>query len=720
MKLKLDVSIRSVHTSMLTIAMAEYFLCGYHINTTPSKPYCLVYSDVKNEFSVKLLQKRKRKHCDDGRCFRHAFANADPPDPFAWIRDDVFDKHQIVSAPDIIRPIEGLSVNRKPFILTEAAIQQLFLGLPSIADATIVPTQDTASYQLTEDDVVTRFAFRKNFVSSLKDRLVAHFHFVRPSDRSFAYMVPTSPEHLLIMFEPVNVTGDGDVYPTGADDVIRRHVIIKHVIQSLICPFVHVASSEFIDLELVLSQVLPTGSAGKGGELSLPDPIDDSYYLCESSSLAYRGSDMVKIDPGDIPKGVDVVDITPEGNEGQLFEFNELTVTRGGSDSDALRDDNCVPRRRRSHPYTPLELLRYIAFNHSNAGRSGDRFFTNGSVVYTTNDRHQPFAIVDFSNYYASVVRVFQLDEYMTRIHNRLIRVRDRHPMVKSAINISIGKREKSSLRWYNLMKQLSVAVMLHTIRMNASMVCGATTDGILLDLSVLPAKVKYPDGFSMKVEFIPDPTVGMVTVSQSKYAGVDVRTGEVVHRGFIGLRTTSHPAWFRSVLDIYVLAMLRVGVGGDKNVTGIVDAMKASLSGLLSTKAKVFDLVLPETSTWDVSFTVQKHPLLVYYYNDLLQTRFQIYAVIDDKIIPPKCDNVIALPPTINVFCAKQLDVDKYADLMVSLLSKVYDSLTETDADAEAQRVFSAASEMLRTHIYAFPKEASVYPGGIGVLQCM
>ncbi|GFS16406.1 hypothetical protein ElyMa_001472400 [Elysia marginata] len=306
----------------------------------------------------------------------------------------------------------------------------------------------------------------------------------------------------------------------------------------------------------------------------------------------------------------------------------------------------------------------------------------------------------------------------MSFIHDLLIEVRCRHPQVKGIVNISIGKRQKTSLRWYNIMKQLSVAVMLHTIKENGPIVCGATTDGILLRSEALSATVKFPDGFSMKVDFVPDTQFGMITVSQNMYVGVDVRTHAIVHRGFIGLRTTTYPQWFRSIVEIILCAFLRINSDGDKTkqTTNTIETMKVSPDRLLEGKKSVSDLVLPTSTNWDVSFTNQKLPFLVYYYNDLLTNRFQIYAVIDGNIVPSFCDSTIALSDTVNVFCAKQLNVKKYSTLITMLLTKIYENLTESTNKVEAFQLFSTANNMLQKYINDFPQEMSVYPGGIGI----
>ncbi|GFS16410.1 hypothetical protein ElyMa_001472500 [Elysia marginata] len=230
--------------------MAEFFLCGYYMSTIQSKPYCLLYSDVAKKFSAKLIQQLNKKNrvITGGNCFRHAFVNNKPLSLFTWERDDIFDRHQILPAPEIDRQIDGLTHDRTPYVMTETVIDHLFRNLPHLADVAIPPTRENASHLLTEDEAVTKFSFRHQFITELKDRLISFLKFTRPSDRSFAYNVPTSTKHLLVTFEPVNVHGGYDVYPHGPDDVIRRHIILKHIIQTLICPFVHVADSEFIQI----------------------------------------------------------------------------------------------------------------------------------------------------------------------------------------------------------------------------------------------------------------------------------------------------------------------------------------------------------------------------------------------------------------------------------------------------------------------------------------
>ncbi|GFR77319.1 hypothetical protein ElyMa_003964900 [Elysia marginata] len=693
--------------------MAEFYLCGYHYTAAaPSKPYCLLYSDIGRKFSVKLIQqsKKKRQTTNGGNnCFRHAFVNNTPPAPFTWVRDDIFDRHQIVPAPEIHRRIDGLTHDRTPYVMTESVIDHLFRKLPPLSEVAVPPTPENASQFLTEDEAVTRFIFKPQFVRELKERLVAFLKFTRPTDRTFPYSVPTSPEHLLITFEPVDVHGDcDDDGARGPDDVIRRHVILKHVIQTLICPFVHVADNESIQLERALSHILPTGSTGKGAELALSDPADESYYRCSSSNLAYRGSDMTKIDPSEIPDDAHhVVDITPPPETSHHIAFRDFFVSR-----DEPPSIPPTPNGATYHDNTTLGWLRYIAFVHTSAGASADKFFSNGNVIYHTNERHEPFAVVDFSNYYASVIRAFDLDPYMSRIHDQLIEIRCRHPQVKGLINISIGKRQKTSLRWYNITKQLSVAVMLHTITENGPMVCGATTDGILLRSLALPTTVKCPQGFSMKVDFVPDTRFGMVTVSQNMYAGVDARTHAIVHRGFIGMRTTMCPKWFRSVVEIVLRAFLKLKSKEEK-VNNTTETMKVSLARLLETKTSVSDLVLPDC---DASFTTQKLPLVVYHMNDLLPNRFQIYTVVDGNIDAlPFCDDV-ALPDTVNVFCAKQLNVKKYSTIITTLLTKIYENLTDAGNKAEAFQLFSAANGTLQKYLDGFPQATSVYPGGIGI----
>ena len=626
-----------------------YLLCGYHM-VKDTGPHCLLYDKQKNTFKTKRLKNEK--------CFRCAF---DTHPPF---KGSIVDENDNGIKLVAYKPcaIEDLSF----MTLSEQAIDHIFKRVMTIKSS-IKNNIPFWSY-MTEKEFVLNSAFKKDFVRNIRVGLIDILKLEKNPREN--YYLPCNLQSLFIRFEPVNYCHH------EAEEIVIRHKLIKYVLEDT-CPFIKVALFESLGLEMALAMSLPTGSTGKGVEIFCPKKITDNNNEClleASDNLAFDGFNFSIVT--DKTRYTKVV--KPEFVPLEYFDWIELS------------------EQTSYHQKKPSKYFYDIKKQLALLGSVQTDFFSKGAVVFAAHGKTDKVACFDFSNFYANVVIKFGLDFYVIEVLKKLIEFRSRFDSIKSWIVVLLGKSKHLDLYFYNRMKALSVAVILSTINKNSESVTGAVTDGLFVASS---SSFLYPDGFPVKQEFVPSV---MISAGATRYAGICAKTGNIVHRGFIGRKSSKYPKWYSKIIGLLLKECLGDGHTSDALIRQIQEILQREGS---ETK----DYVLPDTHREALPIQ-DKHPAVEYYVNNLCTGLCQVYAVVDDYVLPPGIVNNGQQLLTQTAFSVKLINVSHYVELFEKIIKRVAEIfLDQPNLVSLCERVFWVVKEHVTKTL---PIERAVYPG--------
>ena len=323
--------------------------------------------------------------------------------------------------------------------------------------------------------------------------------------------------------------------------------------------------------------------------------------------------------------------------------------------------------------------------------------------MFAAHSKVDRFACFDFSNFFANVAIKFSLDPYVVKVMKRLIAFRVRVNTIKAWIVAILGKSKHLDPFFYHRMKSLGVAVVLSTINKNPGWVTGASTDGLLVDPQVIQTNsFLYPHGFPLKKEFVPMSGTAMISEGTNTYAGICSKTGEVVHRGFIGRLPGKHPEWYREIIAVLLRGCL----------SGHTGEVIRQIELILKEKGYMTrQYVLPDTHTEPLPVQ-DKQLALEFFANNLCTGLCQVYASIDDHVLPTA---VIAggdqLPFTQSALSVKMINVAKYVDIFQESIRRVAKIFSEkTHLVSLCEHAFAVVKEHVTRTL---PCERAVYPGG-------
>lgn len=648
----------------------SYILCGYDVPLENGvHPKCLLYNEIRGTFGVKTLRTKG--------CLREAFGKErSPPFLFSRVVDNAF-TGGIQLADNNTGP--AFTVDTTPHtLLTETDVDDIFKCIPvsikdSVKDGASIPTK------MTEREYVKTTGFKPALLRAVR---VALINKMGLKSKSAGGYIPSRIDTLFVTFEPVDYYAPSSKYPHGPDSVILRHKIIKYVLEDA-CPYIKVALFDSLEMEKALAMCFPTGSTRKGMDIFWPQEQSPDTCLKVADDLSFDGGDFSVL--------------TPEKAEGKTNTFDVPAAENGGGgffewvpiDAESPTDRIIL------HSFEwQLALIKSVYL----PGETGD-YFRKGAVVYSTHASDEPFACLDFSNFYANVAVKFGLDSYVSEVLKRMMAFRVRLPAMKGWIVTWLGKSRWADPFFYNRMKALSVAVMVSTIKANAHMVTGSVTDGLLVKPEAVNEFV-YPASFPVKRDFIPKEGSAMMSSGPSTYAGVCGRTGEVVHRGCIG--RGKQPEWYHAVVSTIVAGCLEEGA----------DTTMTTIKSILTSKAcRTNQYLLPDTHRSPLAIS-DKRRGTEFFINELCTGICQMYAIVDDNVMPVAALSGHDPPSTMNVWSIKQINVDKYVEEMKDKISRVAALFSERP---DAVNLCEKATEEVVKHIeLTLPRARAMYPGGV------
>jgi hypothetical protein len=656
----------------------SYILCGYDVPVEEGVyPKCLLYDESKGTFGVKTL---RFKNNEKKTCMRATFGkDQHPPFLFSRVVDNAFTGG--IRLKPGVDDVPVFTVDTAPHtILTESDIDVIFEGAPTnimrgVRDGASICTK------MTEREYVKNVGFKQSLLRAVRSGLIEKMG-LRTAGNVGGY-VPTRMDSLFVGFEPVDYYATSAKYPHGPDSVILRHKIIKHVLEDA-CVYIKVAMFDSLGMEKALSLCLPTGSSRKATDVFWPREQKPAVCLRVADDLMYDGGDFHILTPEEAAGKPVTVDILPSGRG--YFDWIQL------DSGQEVVDEECRAYRDFKEQ---LSLLKSVYVPGETA-----EYFRKAAVVYSTHGPEEPFACLDFVNFYANVAVKFGLDDYVSEVLKRMTAFRGDYPAMKGWIVTLLGKARWADPFFYNRMKALSVAVVISTIGANSHIVTGSATDGLMVKPEAISEFV-YPAGFPVKREFVPREGSPMMSNGPATYSGVCRRTGEIIHRGCIG--RGKHPDWFHDlVTDL---------ISGCLGVTDKAATMEAIRSVLTTKAAKTNQYLLPDTHRMPLPVS-DKRRGTEYYINELCTGICQMYGVIGDNVIAAKDLGGHDPPPTQNAWVIKQINVDKYVEEIGDKISRVAALFS---GHPEAVGLCETAVVETVKHIErTLPKEPGMYPGGV------
>lgn len=665
-----------------------YLLCGYHVPSDGCDPHCLLYDEMKKTFKTKRLKQKLRG------CFRSAFGS-DLPFRGSRVADNAY-----TGGIKLVSDKWNDSIDDIPYTtLSERAVDKIFQQVPNVKSAV---RDDCVPYwtKMTEKKFVLETAFKKNFLRAIRVSLISYLKLEKNPRGD--YYLPHDLRSLFIVFDSVDFCGH------DPERIIIRHKLIKYVLEEA-CPFIKVALFGSLGLEMALAMSLPTGSTGKGVEIFQVHQAATGEKTCleVSDHLAFDGSDFSLVTDKTSYTCLRVPPMPEDESYFDWLEMSSIATANGdidGSFPPPAKKCKTHPKKKSSDFFHDIEGQLALLGSVHKPEETTD-FFQKGAVVFATHGKTDGFACLDFSNFYASVVIKFGLDSYVVEVMKRLVAWRNRFKTIKAWIVSILGKSKHLDPFFYNRMKALSVAVVLSTIDKNSGSVTGATTDGLLVNPEVISTNsFWYPDGFPIKKEFVPAPGTAMVSEGTNRYAGICSETGEVVHRGFIGRLPGKHPEWYREIIAVLLRCCLSRQIEVEEAIRRI--------EGILERKgSRTKQYVLPDTHAEPLPVR-DKQLAVEYFGNNLCTGLCQVYAVIDDHVLPAAALAGGHQPPlTQSALSVKLIDVSKYVAIFEDSIRRVATVFSdEPDLVSLCERAFGVVKEHVTRTL---PYERAVYPGG-------
>ena len=617
----------------------------------------------------------------NGHKFRECFLEKSPPQRYSYIEEDV--------VSGTIKQIDTEPFARHPndvpdTLVTEHELDKVFKNLPQLSKC-IEPGFNP--WELSDLLGFVRRVFRSDF---LKKVGVGVAKVLGLSHNA----LPTRIDQLFIRFEDIQWRAGKDKYPFGADYVFLRRAIVKTALEDY-CDLLTVALENSVVVHKALALALPFGAKNKGAEIFCPgETKENRFYSC--GDLLFHDSGKIVWDR-EIPKGAEIEELEDLDDPDEYINSSKKTQRKN---------------------------MAYVAGLYNEDATSS--FFKNEAVVFSTHPNPTtPFRIYDFSNYFATVARVFSVGcSYLTRVFEILTELRLVVGALKSWIVVLIGVSKHRDPSFYHMVKNLSVAVMIHTISMNEPHhILGATTDGIMVSVDA-PRPILSPAGFPLKLEFDPSEKVRIKHVNH--YAGKN-SDGLVVHRGCMGKGGTL-PEWCQRVVSALVGAGLDIASLPSEQseavssvMVKLQDQVKEIISraytdcvrGSVNNLADLF--VLPETTMSTILPTRTAVPLVHWQVSEGLLHRWQLYTEADSTIhhFPVTPGGDLSRPPkTMSLFCLKNIDRNTY-------VSQIEEKIDRVSLLFDDQPEIKTACSLVRNEVVTFidkviPRSPSVYPGGV------
>lgn len=671
--------------------------------------------------------------------FRSAFLDHNPPLPYTAVEFDSSGSYLIekLDRPSIIMLPTGPS-DIQHTLLTESEVDDIFVKYPLIDKRHYnVDACHKNKILMSEREYVLRHAYTPSFLREIKLTLYKKFLTQKmvlgngPGANARDH-IPLCLRMQFIQFDPINWHAWTTTYPNGPDYLLRRHKLIKHILEAA-CPFIHVAIHDKLPMEKVLSWSLPYGSGGRGYECFASVPRRD--FIRNGATFDGKTGKITRKVPTDLPLLMKPPQPSPLVSFSDFFTLTKprCAMTRAEiecvSNNKRKRydDDHSNDTKRRSREQEEKQQARqqsdiwsYIAqfFTASTA-----EYFQKGCVVSVEiSNSLATFSTIDFTNFCATIACKYNLDPFITKVLTRLIAARDHgHDNAKAWIVSLLGKAAKEDPFFYQTMKQASVAIMLDTMQhQKPGLIIGVTTDGFMLNTSAMPAEFHYPDGFELKMEFEPD-DVRMLRETACKYVGFD-QHGDVYHRGFISSR--KYPLVFVKIVECLlrrVLMSMPLHLNNTENphlcvYPEMTHGISDEITGILNQYAsRPVDFALPNVNIDAPSTTVDKLPALTFFYNDQCVELFQMYAILDDQTLPTNF-SCSELPETLFASCIKRFNVSKYHDIIHDKLEAVARFAKATagiDATELVQATYAVVTEYIERKL---PRDKGVFPGGMSV----
>lgn len=645
--------------------------------------------------------------------FRASFTNNDPPLPFTWVYDDLYNGG-LVPCPQIA-PVPVRDIPHTT--LSEKDVSDVFSHVSCVKQN--INSDISHWSEMTEREFVNTL-FKKDYLGRLRLALIQKFNLkqiVRPAGASTdCHYLPSKVDHLFVSFEPINWTANSAQYKDGPTYVLTRHKLIKYTLETL-CPFITVAIHDNLATEKALSKCLPCGSKGKGVEVfhrGEEDKLQYAVRTSESTEVVFNGSDGTLCVP-DRQTTPTPNTVSPLGPLKTYLDYTSMQVNpsmqlQGGSRKRRQTDtDGAPPPKADDYFWDPAKQMAFIASQYVKGAT--DVFFQKGAVVFANHEKTDPFATLDFCNFYATVAIRFNLDPFVTKVLGAMTELRRDFPGLKTWIVSLIGKSLHYDPRFFHRVKQLSVAVMLDTINKQRQLVVGATTDGLMVNAHMLPARFMYPRGFPIKIEFLPS-DLRMVHNGPNNYVGISAEAG-MVHRGFVSRLGSGQPEWYYDVVSILLRRCMDVFFGNHTLEEARATATE-EIGQLLNDSASVpTDYSLPDSTK--PSPTVDKHPAVVYYINDLCAGVCQFFACVDEHVLPLaayQAGDQSRVIQTQNGWCLKKLSGPKYIDVMEDKIKRVARMFAESpQVTSLCETVFGLVVGQIKK---VLSPDRGMYPGGV------
>ncbi len=687
----------------LSLTHSVMELLAYNLNFYPHRkcgPYALLLSEDRNTIMNPVLLKPTSR-------FRGAFVDNNPPLRYTRVTHDQLEGTVKRCKQQQRRTVDEIGDT----LITESQLDKyVFNKLPPLSKG---KAQGYNQWLMVTAGELIDHVFKRDYVMSIAHGIVVDL--LKMTNVKGLGYIPLNQDQLFLRFEPILWTEADD-----ADYRFTRQVLVKHAVE-LVCPFTTVCLEDTADLEKCLALALPMGSRLKGKELYMPlkggggsEEDDGQPRKKKTKTSSSKGGCLSVTYPDKPTVYIDTVSGVMSHNSNGEEVLTELTPL-----------DDPVNFLREGNRKSKWKCLAYMAYRYDEA----PSYYQKQAVVFS---HHRPddrcgFSIYDYTNYYASVLAAFNLDPFLTECLDLLRSMRTRHPILKLYIVSILGKGKHEDLYRYNILKQLSVAVMLDTVNMNPGVVLGATTDGIMVKNNDPLREFVYPDNlFEVKRE---NNFSKAVVKHTNHYAGLSADGSGAVHRGCLG-KGCAAPKWYKRAFDILLEKCLQVTEeeSSPELLESHFKQLDADVNDYLKSleDTDVLDLfVLSPDPVYSVSPVTTKFPVIYWLVNEMVIHKWQMYSVVDDHITffhrvseeeekeSTQAGGVSRVPPaTLSAMCLKNIEENKYVSLLDERIVSV--SLLFDDHPAVKR-----ACSITRNLVVAFirdvcPKGQAVYPGGV------
>lgn len=599
--------------------MKEIIVVGYAYN----RDLLNVLYYVKDD-EYKTLKLKTKIICNRVS-FRLNFRNSMPPRKFIDIC--LFHDTVIPYAIDTCYKLLGKITKTR---ITEKEIEHIFLNIKlrhtfNFSQSTQLMSE--REYVLNHLDINVKHTI----INRLKTLYCCHL--------KNGHIIPKSFSHLFLYITPVAWLTETDQSKNVSN--YAKHKIVKYLLEE-ICPYLYVDIEDDEKLPIILAACIPLDCQ----ELFLPplrDPIRGYIVLKTGGRYVIFNNE-----EGLILKKCN----TPD----EVVKYCKTLhhVVTYNCRIPSIKKTIIAPRH-----YSAIKYISKIYDENVNSV-----YFKKQAVVFksdgssTTEHNVKYFDAVSF---YSSVLihnKGFD-DDHLLQTFRLLNEFKRTSPRVKQTIVSLIGKCKHYNKRLYNLLKQYSVAYMLHVINMNRRDKCllAVTTDGIMFKdcKSLILRKPAIIKSIRFKVE---SKFAWIAMQNPNCYVGYDKTTSRLIIKGFVSRSPSNNPTFFQTFIEMLFKHLIY-----SNNPNKNLHVFRQLLRGL---ERRDYVIMNPKPVT--------RYKPCDYFHNDLCQNVAVVFLERDENSSVLKYENIDQKsfnPSLMHVNCVYKVSWIRYYMALSRLIEK-------------------------------------------------